>query len=209
MMQLDYFSSRQVLVNRSGTKIPVYEKTVHSGFHTGGLTAGGEQIGTIYPNEFYVIIPPDSPYITCYRIIFRNSKGVQAEGYIETSPGYSLDDYAWAQYQESYHYYNSNGTTLVNAARETIDGTNYYIFTVYGTARNYLNPAGKSQGTLPVGTKLATTSSTAGQTYGGYMVFYKKKLPGGSWQNLISGGTYGFVHLGLDSGSSPSNRPIR
>ncbi len=208
-MSLAYFPSRQALVNRSGSKIPVYEKTVRSSYHTGSLTAGGEQIGTIYPNEFYTIIPQDSPYITCYQIIFRNPKGVQTKGYIETSPGYTLDDYTWAQYQEPYHYYNSNGSTLVKAARETIGSTNYYVFTVYGTARTYRNPAGTVQGSLPVGTKLATASSTTGQTYGGYMLFNKKKLPGGSWQNLVSGGTYGFVHLGLDSGSFPSNRPIR
>lgn len=145
-MSLAYFPSRQALVNRSGTQIPVYEKTVRSGAHTGSLTAGGAQIGVIYPNEFYTIIPDESPYITCYRIIFQNPNGTQAEGYIETSPGYTLPDYAWAQYQEPYHYYNSNGSTLVSAAREMIGGTSYYIFTVYGSARNYLNPSRQSQG---------------------------------------------------------------
>lgn len=208
-MLLAYFGSRCALVNRSGTKIPVYEKTVRSDYHTGSLTVGGAQIGAIYPNEFYTIIPQDSPYITCYRIIFQNPKGLKAEGYIETSPGLTLGDYAWAQYQEPYHYYNSDGSTLVKATRETIGSTYYYVFTVYGTARSYMNPAGKSQGSLPVGTKLATTCSTTGQTYGDHMLFYKKKLPGGSWQNLVSGGTYGFVHLGLGVGSFPSNRPIR
>lgn len=213
MMPLAYFPSRQALVNRSGSKIPVYEKIVHSGAFAGGITAGGKQIGTIYPNEFYTIIPdPSSMYITSYEIIFRNSQGNEMHGYIETSEGYSAGvdtDFAWAQYQEPYHYYNSNGSTLVKATRETIGSTSYYVFTVYGSSRNYLNPEGVSQGSLPVGTKLAAISSTTGQKYGGYMVFYKKKLPGGSWQNLVSGGTYGFVHLGLGSGSSPSNRPIR
>lgn len=213
MTPLAYFPSRQALVNRSGSNIPVYEKIVRNGCFTGGITAGGEQIGVIYPNEFYTLIPdPDSTYITSYEIIFRNPKGVETHGFIETTEGYSAGvdtDFAWAQYQEPYHYYNSNGSTLVKAAREVIGGTNYYIFTVNGTSRNYLNPAGKSQGSLPIGTKLATTCSTTGQTYGGYMLFDKKKLPNGSWQNLISGGTYGFVHLGLNSGSFPSDRPIR
>ena len=72
-----------------------------------------------------------------------------------------------------------------------------------------MDPDGKSKGTLPVGTQLAALSSTTGQTHGGYVAFYKKKLPGGSWQNLISGGTYGFVDLGLSVGSTPSKRPIR
>lgn len=208
-MLLAYFSSRQALVNRSSTTFPVYEKTVHSDGHTGGLTAGGAQIGVIYPNEFYTIIPQDSPYITCYRIIFQNPNGLQAEGYIETSPGLTLGDYAWAQYQEPYHYYNSDGSALVKAARESIGGTSYYIFTVYGSPRNYLNPAGKDLGVLSIGTKLATTCSTTGKTFGGYMLFAKKKPPGGSWQNLVAGGTHGFVNLGLASGSFPSNRHIR
>lgn len=173
------------------------------------MTVGGNQIGVIYPNEFYTIIPDESSYITSYQIIFQNPKGEQAKGYIETSQGLTLPDYAWAQYQEPYHYYNSDGNTLVKAARESIGGTSYYIFTVCGSPRNYVNPAGKDLGVLSIGTKLATTCSTTGQTFGGYMLFNKKKLPGGSWQNLVSGGTYGFVNLGLSSGSFPSNRPIR
>lgn len=91
---------------------------------------------------------------------------------------------------------------------ETINGKSYRIFTVYGSARSYRNPAGTLMGTLPVGTKLATNESSTGQTYDGYMVFNKKKLPNGSWQDLVSTG-YGFVDLGLDVGSFPSNRPIR
>lgn len=64
-------------------------------------------------------------------------------------------------------------------------------------------------GTLPVGTKLAARSSTTGVTYGGYMVFYKKKEPGvNSWTDAANG-SYGFVDLGLSVGSTPSKRPIR
>ena len=208
-------NERHAIVNRSNTNIPVYEKTVSSQIHTGGITAGGNKIGAIYPNEFYALIPnPENPpysynNMTCYEIIFRDGNGAVKHGYIETSPGVTLGAYDWAKYQEPYHYYNSNGSTLVSAAKETIDGKSYYIFTVSGSGRTYRNPNGTSQGTLPVGTKIATLSSTTGQTYGGYMIFYKKKLTGGSWQNLISGGTYGFVDLGLSVGSMPSDRPVR
>lgn len=132
MMLLAYFGSRCALVNRSSTKIPVYEKIVRNGCFTGGITAGGAQIGIIYPNEFYTIIPdPDSMYITSYEIIFSNPQGKETHGYIETTEGYSAGvdtDFGWAQYQEPYHYYNSNGSTLVKAARETIGSTYYYIF---------------------------------------------------------------------------------
>lgn len=205
-------NARHAIVNRSGSNIPVYEKTVSSQIHTGGLTAGGSQVGVIYPNEFYTLIPnPENPpytvnYITCYQIVFRDGNGVQRKGYIETSPGYTLGAYAWAQYQEPYHYYNSNGSALTASQTETIDGTTYRIFTVK-KAVTYRNPSGASQGSLAVGTKLATTQSTTGQTYNGYMLFSKKKVGTGSWQNLVSGG-YGFVDLGLSKGSMPSDRCI-
>lgn len=192
-------------------QIPVYEKMVTNGAFAGSITAGGAQIGVIYPNEFYTIIPNESSNFSSYHIIFQNPNGVQTKGCIETTSGYSagvVTDYAWAQYQEPYHYYNSNGSTLVAAAKETINGKSYRIFTVYGSARSYRNPSGTLLGTLPVGTMLATNESTTGQTYGGYMVFNKKKLPNGYWQDLTSTG-YGFVDLGLSVGSFPSNRPIR
>lgn len=199
---------RQALVNRSGTRIPVYEKLVSAEGYTGGITAGGTKIGEIYPGEFYTIIPNESQYITSYEIVFQNPNGVQTKGYIETARISTYPAYEWGEYQEPYHQYNSNGTSLVAAAREVISGTNYYIFTVHGSARPYRNRAGVLLGNLPVGTKLATTCSTTGQTYGGYMLFDKKKLPNGSWQDLTSNG-YGFVDLGLNVGSFPSNRPIR
>ena len=52
-----FFHSPVALVNRSSTNIPVYSKFVHSSVHTGSQTAGGEQIGQIYPNEFYTLVP--------------------------------------------------------------------------------------------------------------------------------------------------------
>jgi hypothetical protein len=207
-----FSNSRVAWVNRSSSNIPVYEKTVSSQAHTGGITAGGAQIGTIYPNEFYTLIPnPENPpftvnYITSYQIIFRDGSGVQKTGYIETSPGYTLGEYGWVSSQEPYHYFNSNGSSLVSSATESISGVTYRIFTVQ-KAVTYRNSAGTSQGTLAVGTKLATDQSTTGQTYGGYMLFKKKKVGSGAWQDLVSGG-YGFVDLGLSQGSMPNNRAI-
>ena len=43
-------------VNRSNSNIPVYEDWVKNGGYAGGHTAGGDQIGTIYPNEFYLLM---------------------------------------------------------------------------------------------------------------------------------------------------------
>jgi hypothetical protein len=114
----------------------------------------------------------------------------------------------WANSQEPYHYWGSNGSTLTSSATESIGGTTYRIFTV-NKAVSYKNSAGTTQGTLAVGMKLAALSSTTGQTYGGYMLFYRKKPSGGSWQNLVSGADYGFVDLGLSQGALPSDRAIR
>lgn len=208
-----FSNSRVAWINRSSSKIPVYEKTVSSQAHTGGVTAGGTQIGTIYQNEFYTLVPnPENPpftvnYITSYQIIFRDGNGAQKTGYIETQPnGVSNPMAPWYNSQEPYHYFNSDGSSLVSSATETIGGTSYRIFTVK-KAVTYRNSAGTSQGTLAVGTKLATTQSTTGQTYGGYMLFSKKKVGSGAWQDLASGG-YGFVDLGLSQGSMPNTRAI-
>lgn len=199
-------NSRVAWVNRASQSIPVYEKLISSQVHTGSITVGGAKIGAIYTDEFYTLVPNSSFYITSYKIYFRNSSGAQVTGYIESSPGYTLGDYAWVQYQEPYHYYNSSGSALGISATESIGGVTYRIFTVK-KAVTYRNSGGTSQGTLAVGTKLATTQSTTGQTYGGYMLFSKKKVGSGAWQDLVSGG-YGFVDLGLSKGSSPNNRAI-
>ena len=205
-------NQRVAWVNRSSTQIPVYGSLVKSSGHVGGLTPGGTQVGSIYKNEFYTLIPQPSTiqspnYLTWFEIIFRNGSGVERKGYIETQPnGVSNPLAGWVSSQEPYHYFNSNGSSLVSSATESIGGTTYRIFTVK-KAVTYRNSAGTSQGTLAVGTKLATNQSTTGQTYGGYMYFAKKKVGSGSWQNLTSGG-YGFVDLGLSKGSEPSTRAI-
>lgn len=200
-------NTRAAFVNRSSVNIPIAKDLVDSNMHTGGLTTGSETIGKIYPGECYTIIPNFSNNITSFKVVCRNSAGKRATGYIETSPGInaSVDEYSWVKYQEPYHYYNSNGSSLVSSARENIGGVTHYIFTVK-KAVAYCDPQGNSLGTLAVGTKLAARGSTTGQTKGHYMQFYKKKV-GTSWVNLCSSG-YGFVDLGFDVGSKPNNRAI-
>lgn len=201
-------NSKLFLVNRSGSNIPVYSELVHSSYHTGGITVGGTQIGTIYPNEFYVVFKNNSAYVTSYKIGFRNSSGAFTIGYIETSPGYSLDDYAWAEYQEPFHYYNSTGSSLTYADTENINGSTYYVFTVK-KAVAAITSSGRSLGTITVGTKLATKASTAGASNDQYMIFYYKQASGSSsWNPIDSQNSYAFVDTNLDSGSMPSNRSI-
>lgn len=198
-------NSRIAYMNRSSTNIPVYSSLVHSMAHTGGVTVGGNELGKIYPDECYTVIPNDSYYITSFEIIFRDKNGNEARGFIETSPGFSLDDYGWVRYQEPYHYYNSNGTKLISAQTTTLDGKTQYLFTVK-KAVSYRNRSGTNQGTLAVGTQLATDTSATGQTYGSHMVFNKKNT-GSGWVNLCSDG-YGFVNLGFSVGSKATNRAI-
>jgi hypothetical protein len=198
---------RAAYVNRSGTTIPVYEKFVTNSLFNGNTTAGGAQIGTITPGEFYTLIPNSNGYQTSWKIVFRHN-GAKLNGVIESSKGITLGNQSWAASQEPYHYSNSNGSSLVNSTPQTINGTLYRIFTV-NKAVTYRNPSGSSQGTLAVGTKLATYESTTRQTYADHMLFRLKKVGSGSWTNLVSGGTYGFVDLGFTLGSSPSARAIR
>lgn len=116
--------------------------------------------------------------------------------------------YDWTNDQESYHYYNSNGSILVNATTVTIDGTIYNQFTV-GNSLNVLNSAGTYQYALAAGTLVATNSSTTGASNPGFMVFYKAKSGYHAWGDLITGASYGFIDFGLQYGSTPRDRPIR
>jgi len=209
-MALD--NQRVAWVNCSNTQIPVYGSLVKSMGHVGGQTPGGTQVGAIFKNEFYTLIPQptsiQSPNkLTWFEIIFRNGSGVERRGYIETNPGgVSNPTASWVNSQEPYHYLNSNGSSLVNSASETIGGVSYRIFTVK-KAITYRNSSGASQGTLAVGTKLATRQSGTGSAYGGHMLFTKKKVGTGSWQDVASGGA-GYVNLGLSLGSEPATRAI-
>jgi hypothetical protein len=179
--------------------------------HVGGSTPGGNVVAEILQNEFYTLIPNSSFYITSYEIIIKNPNNKVIHGYIETSPGYTFPNYSWVAQQEPYHYYNSNGTTLVASASENIGGITHRIFTVYGSARPYRDSSGASKGTIAVGTKLAARDSTTGVTYGDHMLFYKKKVGTGAWTDVVSSGssTYGFVDLGMAAGVFPATCQIR
>lgn len=196
---------RAAWVNNSNYIIPVY-----SGLITrpgGGYGAGGTKIGSIYPAEFYTTAPR-TDNACYYKIYFRNSRGVQTLGYIETQPGgWGTDFEPWTDMQAEYVYYNSNGSYLQPSSSETIGGSSYRVFTVK-KAVTCLYPDGSVYGIMSIGDKLATYESTAGQSNPGYMLFHKRKRSYSStWENLTNTG-YGFVNLGLNLGSEPSNRAI-
>ena len=197
--------SNNAWVNRSDTLIPVYETTVSSPIHTGGVTAGGSQIGQIYANEFYTLIGEDN-YVTCRKICFRNSAGESASGFIETSPGTTLGNYDWVNYQEPFAYYcvSSSGTGLALAGN--IGG--YYA---HGLRRNVtvIDANGHFATTLG-GVIIGASDSRCGQNFTTYMRFEKVSYDGGSsWQDLLDDGYgYFFVSLQLEAGSMPNNRSV-
>lgn len=200
---------RYAAVNLSSMYIPVYSSLVYSGIHVGGKTAGGTQIGKIYPNEFYTVIPNDSFYVTSFKIYFRNSSGQGTYGYIETSKGDTLGRYAWDAHQHPYHYYNSNGSTLVESKKTVpINDKIYRIFTVTRDV-SYRAPNGTLLGTIYAGMELATLTSETGKTYSDYMVFFFKRNPASTWTRLHANYNYCFVDLDIEIGNMPNNRAIR
>lgn len=195
-------------VNVSGYTIPVYSRCdiVRPG---GSYGAGGEQIGTLYPSEFYCTAPRDTSAqnVDYAKIYFRNRYGNMQLGYIEPQPNGIATGYEpWYSGQSHYVNKNSNGSSLVDSVGKEIDGINYRIFTVKKKVE-VRYPSGTLYGYLDVGTQLATYESTAGVNYHGHMVFHKYKSPNSNtWYSLC--GNYGFVDLGLSIGSEPSSRPI-
>ena len=195
-------------VNTSGYTIPVYSRCdiVRPG---GSYGAGGEQIGTLYPNEFYCTAPRDTSAqnVDYAKIYFRNSSGNMQLGYIEPQPNGIATGYEpWYSNQSHYVNYNSNGSSLVYSSSENICGIDYRIFTVKKKVE-VRYPSGAFWTNLEVGTKLATYESTTGVNYHGHMVFHKYKSPNSnSWYSLC--GNYGFVDLGLSIGSEPNSRAI-
>lgn len=205
------FNVRAAWVNKSNYQIPVYDSLITR--PGGSLGAGGNKIGTIYPNEFYVtaIRDEDSKNVTYAKIYFRNSKGLQTLGYIDPEPGgISIGYEDWYEDQSHYINYNSNGYSLVSSKEEEIDGRSYRVFTVKKDVQCVNRDGGKVL-SLSDGDLIATDESTTGATKVGYMVFEKVKRAGAStWHNFTSDtyGGYAFVELGLTIGTEPNNRPI-
>jgi hypothetical protein len=204
-------NSRNAWVNRSNTTIPVWGSLVPSpnGIHPGGLTAGGVQLGAINPNDFYTTVPHGTQ-ATYREVRFRSNLGHNQPAYIETHPGTGMGNtFAWVASQEPYHRWNSNGSTLVTAPVLAISGGNFYQFIVTGGESYIVNSAAVNQGTLPIGTQIATDRATVGQTLPNFMYFrYIRR--NGVWEDFFnSGDRHAFVDLGIANGVSPSTRRLR
>ena len=205
-----------VLINRSSTDIPVYEKLVESQAHAGGVTAGGNTIGYINPNDTYTRSQHiDSGYVTSFGVTIHDSEKGLKQGYIETILTYTDPEYPWVQYQEPFHLYNSNGSSLIASENtEIIKGALYRIFTTKKEL-DRRNSSGVPLERLPAGTRLAVNYSIAGRSWPNYMCFdYYYQ---GFWRGV--GNHYvddngndvdegGFVDLGLQHGARANNRAI-
>ena len=190
-------------VNNRNTSIPVYETTVSSPVHAGGITAGGAQIGAILYQEMYTS-RGNSNNVTCVRIKFRDGSGKVRYGYIEPNINHQ-QPYQWAYDQEPWHYFSSNGSYLTTPAKVG----DYFIHTVKkGGVAAVRDRNGAPQFTLSAGYQIATNSSTVGATYDGYVVVYQYRVnSSGRWTNLTNSG-YGFVDLTLGVGAMPWDRAI-
>lgn len=210
-------SGATVRVNRSNTRIPVYADLVPSQIHTGGNTAGGEIVGYIEPGDFYTrwsSLP--GSYVTSLVVTIADAQKGIINGYIDPSRGVTLDDYEWEQYQEPFHLYNADGTSLVSPAEtEMINGKKHYIFELTKFL-DYVNSQNVYQGKLAPGTKIALDSCTAGATNPNYICFAYYKIRD-IWEPAydyidINGNTVeqdGFIDLGFQYGADPAHRAIK
>ena len=197
-------------INRGGLDVPIYANCTQDK-DSGLWFASGTKVGTIYENEMYALAARIDIGHCAQKCTFRNSSGKQATGWVDTSGGYGATAPKYMANQEYYHLLNSNGSTLGGSLVVDINGKKYRQLTV-NKAVTAIDSEGKNSKNLPVGYLLATDQSTIGATYNHRMLFqYYKTSASASWTLFYPSGakTYGFVDLGFDLGSTPSNRAIR
>ena len=197
-------------VNKGTRNIPVYSS--HTTDKQSGIEfPSGSQIGTIYPNEMYTTVKQKTIGWAVQECTFRNSSGQCAKGWIHTNNGYMADPPAYYFDQKAYHLCNSNGTALVDSEIIDLNGKKHRQFKV-NKAITMVDHANSNQITLPVGCLLATDTSEIGNTQLHRMLFRAYKTSSSAaWSVCYANGakTYGYVDLGFEIGSGPSNRAIR
>ena len=147
-------NANRAYVNKSSKKIPIYDPE----------KGDSKIIGHIYPNEMYATYPLSNISNTIIGVCFRNSSGKFQRGHIFRECPYhgGEPDYAYLAQQKYFHLYNCSGNSLTTSKSQTINGTSCRIFTVKKSVNLYNDT--KKEKTLPVGTKLAFSSSTTGKT---------------------------------------------
>lgn len=188
-------NANRAYVNKSSKKIPIYDPE----------KGDSKIIGHIYPNEMYATYPLSNISNTIIGVCFRNSSGKFQRGHIFRQCPYhgGEPDYAYLAQQKYFHLYNCSGNSLTTSKSQTINGTSCRIFTVKKSVNLYNDT--KKEKTLPVGTKLAFSSSTTGKTQN-HRIAIKYYNTGSGWKNCKYGG---WVTLEFGKGTMPSNRAIR
>ncbi|MBR2505320.1 MAG: DUF1906 domain-containing protein [Bacilli bacterium] len=225
-----------VLINRSGNRIPVYEYKRAGGTGWYSYECAGDIIGYIYPDEFYTRYHTGEPfhdYTTgndqwlsdgdaVHKVCFRDSTGSMSIGYIQEE--LSATDYNQVEsslpYQEPFHYYNvsynqeSEKYDLIK--QNTTNSEVPFTFDVKNTTP-YYNSTGELLGTLQPGEKIIIVKNSSGyaSSVGGksypWLMWFNKRLPIGesTYVDLDqSNNTGAFVNLGYEIGTLYEERAI-
>lgn len=169
-----------VKVNRSGKQIPIYADTACS-----------NKIGTLYPNELFVWVNEwNGSASTGYYlqwIRFKNSAGVPTGGWIPLSQSESGMDANICKFPQF--------TQVKN-------GTTYYAFKMRRDEELF-DTSGNQIGIIETGRTIWCKSSTSGSKYPERLaVHYKDKSTNVGVMYEVVPGSYGFVDIGLDKGST-------
>ena len=170
-----------VKVNRTNTRIPVYEGSNGSG-----------KIGTIYPNEVFTWIEEwngsAASGFYSQRICFRNSAGEV--------------DWGWVLLSQNDDELATNICELPYS-RVQDGGVNYYCFKMRRTEELYDGNAQPLNKKAYAGRRILCKSSTSGAVNTNWLAVYKLETAVGSGDyDFINGGNVAFVDMGYDQGST-------
>ncbi|MEF9935004.1 MAG: hypothetical protein RR437_08765 [Clostridium sp.] len=169
-----------MLVNRTGTQIPVYRDTRKS-----------ERIGTLYPNEHFSYCSGWGGDGVFNNILFRNSAGVPTYGFI-------IDD----------HPTNSvmgGCADIFDFPHNSVQiGTRWYRTLKLRRNEKIVNPDGSSWGTGAAGCLVGIRDSLVGDNNPGLKkIEYIQRSSDKAWIKVSNG--YGYINIGYEDGSMPSN----
>jgi peptidoglycan hydrolase-like protein with peptidoglycan-binding domain len=202
------------MVNRSGQNMKVFADREWLS-PPGVWYPVGDPIDVIPHNGFFVYkhhgTPPNEPWTQrCLRVLYTNSNGVPAEGYVyEGGNLFSTDqeyEEVWAGASDFMNFKcNALNTDLVDATAENINGAWCTIYTLSNYTYVFTSPDGDYVGTLPAGTQIGISGSTCGNSRP-YLLYVQRIYNANSeqWETFNN-----FIDLRFDLGNMPSNRLLR
>lgn len=222
-----------VLINRSGTAIPVYDRKIKGGSGLYSYSCAGNLLGYIEPGEFYTRYRTEYKWYdrdndewqwitngdAVHRICFRDGTGSITIGYIQEK--LSAEDYNKEESslpnQEPFHYYNYSKAEddLVKQA----DHLQPYIPFTFDVKKTlpFYTTEGQYLGALQPGEKILLRKNEAGfaSSKGGFnnpwLMWFDERLneDGATWSPLNQQDNTGaFVSLGYEYGALGAQRAI-